>query len=144
MTTGRDQRGQSLVEAAVALPVLLLLAFGLIQFGCLAWQRVMLQHAAYSAARAYTVWQAEEPGQALPKAERAAWLALRGTPRPKSLHASLLAPAPQGAGPATHLLELNAHWDPLVRLPFWRSGFSFSARCGILSENVRETEAPSS
>jgi hypothetical protein len=143
MPIRRDERGQSLVETAVALPVLLMLAFGLIQFGLLVWQRVLLQHAAYSAARAYTVWQAEEPDQALPKAERAAWLALRGTPKPSSLHVSLTQPktaagatGPQNTEPAVHNLELSAHWDPLVRLPFWRDGFSFSVRCGILSEKV--------
>jgi hypothetical protein len=143
-----------LVEAAVALPVLLLLAFGLIQFGCLAWQRVMLQHAAHCAARAYSVWQAEEPAQALAKAERAAWLALRGTPRPQSLHVALIpspASTPQAMGSgakapkvddAVHNLELSAHWLPLVRLPFWRDGFSFSAHCGILKESLPAENGP--
>lgn len=133
------QRGQSLVETALALPVLLLMVFGLLQLGLMTWERLMLQHAANCAARAYTVWMVSDPSQALPKAERAARLAFRGTPQPRSLTLSLLSKAQINNYPKVeaHRLQLNGRWDPLLRLPPWRHGVYLSAQSGILSEAHR-------
>ena len=133
------QRGQSLVETALALPVLLLLVFGLLQLGLMTWERLMLQHAAHCAARAYTVWLVKEPAQALPKAERAARLALRGAPQPRQLSVTVLSNAQVTNYPKVeaHRLELQGQWDPLLRLPPWRHGVFLSAHSGILSEAER-------
>ena len=137
----RGQRGQSLVETALALPVLLLLCFGVLQLGLLAWQRLMLQHAAHCAARAYTVWQPQDEALASRKAERAAWLALRGAPRPLSLRLQVQArhwrrdPLSQAL---SHELSLQAEWRPLLRLPFWSEGLRQSAHCSILSEDPHD------
>lgn len=132
------QRGQGLVETAIALPVLLLVLLGLLQLGFMIWQRMMLQHAANCAARAYTVWKAEDPAQALKKAERAARQGLRGAPRPRSLRVDLLDDAVVVIYPkvSVHRLALVAEWDPLLRLPPWRDGIFLSVQSGILSEAI--------
>ncbi len=136
--SGAGQRGQSLVETALALPVLLLLVLGLLQLGVMIWQRMMLQHAAHCAARAYTVWKVEDPAQALIKAERAARLALRGAPRPRNLRVNVLGDSVVVTFPkiSVHRLALVAEWDPLLRLPPWRDGIFLSAQSGILSEAI--------
>ena len=46
-----DQRGAILVEALVVLPVLIVLSFGLIEFGNILWQRMQLQVGVRDAAR---------------------------------------------------------------------------------------------
>ena len=133
------QRGQSLVETALALPVLLALVIGLLQLGLMAWERLMLQHAAHCAARAYSVWMVKEPALALAKAERAARLALRGAPRPRSLSVTRLASAVITVYPKIEAqrLHLQGQWDPLLRMPPWRNGVFLSAQSGILSEAQR-------
>jgi hypothetical protein len=143
------QRGQALVESAIALPVLMLLFLGTVQLGLLVYSRIMLQHAAHCAARAYTAWEPEDAAVALEKADAAAWLALRGTPQPVELQVTVLPddgrflgligqPEFRGSGPLFHRLTVEASWRPLLRLPFWNHDFILSADGTILSENTRE------
>lgn len=70
------QGGQALAESVLALPLLLLLGWGLLQLGWVLWMRVLLQHAARSAARAYTVWQPLDEEAAGQRARRAAAMVL--------------------------------------------------------------------
>ena len=85
----RTQRGQGIVEAVLALPVLLFLVLGLLQLGWVFWLRVQLQHAAQLAARAYTVWQPTDTSQAEQRAQKAAWLAMQPPPPGLSLDLSI-------------------------------------------------------
>ncbi len=60
----RGEKGQSLVEAALALPVLLLFFMALLQLIALGWARVLCDHAAQAAARVYTVRHSDDEDQA--------------------------------------------------------------------------------
>jgi Flp pilus assembly protein TadG len=71
-----SQRGQALPESLLTLPLVLLLGFALLQVGWVLWLRVLLQHAAQSAARAYTVWLPRDADEARTRAQRAAQMAL--------------------------------------------------------------------
>lgn len=51
----RDRGGATAVEMAVILPLLLLLMFGVIEFGRLLWTQVTLDYAAESAARCHAI-----------------------------------------------------------------------------------------
>ena len=70
------QGGQALAESVLVLPLLLVLGWGLLQLGWVLWMRVLLQHAARSAARAYTVWQPLDEDAARQRARRAAAMAM--------------------------------------------------------------------
>jgi len=76
-----------MVEAVLALPLLLFLILGLLQLGWVFWLRVQLQHAAQLAALAYTVWQPTDEDQAEWHARKAAWMAMQ--PSPPGLHMDL-------------------------------------------------------
>lgn len=54
---GRDERGQALVEFAVVFPILLLFVLGIIQLALAYNARLILQYAAFAAARSYIVYQ---------------------------------------------------------------------------------------
>lgn len=58
----RRERGAAMVEMAIVLPLLLLLVFGIIEFGRLYNAQVTLTHAAREGIRDYVIFQ--EPGQA--------------------------------------------------------------------------------
>lgn len=60
-----NEKGQSLVEAALALPVLLLLFMGLLQLLALGWAALLSQHAVQAAARVYSVRHADDEALAL-------------------------------------------------------------------------------
>jgi len=81
---GRGQRGQSLVESALALPLLVLLALALCQLCLLAQGAFFAQRAARRAARAYVVYCQKGPGYGLDMARQAAELAVQPC-RPKPL-----------------------------------------------------------
>lgn len=146
----RGQRGQALVETALAAPLLVLLTLGLLQMGWLLWQRVKLQAAAQAAARAYTVWEPESEALALSKARRAAWFAMRPQPSGSSIE---VAPAAARAfeadfkarhdlwltGSLAHRLDVRLNLSPPFGLGWlWPQGLQLSAPVSILSENTRE------
>ncbi len=58
--TRSSEKGQTLPEAALALPLLLLLFMGLLQLIALGWASVLSSHAAHAAARVYSVRHAED------------------------------------------------------------------------------------
>ena len=60
--SGRGERGAAMVEMAIVLPVLLLLVFGIIDFGRLYNTQVTLTHAAREGIRDYAIFQ--DPVQA--------------------------------------------------------------------------------
>lgn len=149
----RPQRGQALVESVLALPLVLLLTWGLLMLGHLLWLRVKLQAAAHAAARAYAVWHPEDPALARAKAEAAAWLALR--PQPRGAGLSLVLPPWQARsahepdqhrtwlrGPLAQRLELRLRLRPLPGLArLWPQGLTLSAPALILSEDSLERDA---
>jgi Flp pilus assembly protein TadG len=63
------QRGAAMVEMAIVLPLLLLLVFGIIEFGRLYNSQVTLTHAAREGIRDYAIFQ--DPVQAEDKARQA-------------------------------------------------------------------------
>lgn len=150
MTRRRRERGQGVVETALALPLLLCLALGLFQAGFLLWTRVRLQHAAQAAARAYTVWQPEDETLAKQKALSAAWLALRPAPSGLTLDLQVLDASFMGLlrptlptpykehGPLTHALRLRAHLKAWPGLVFFNDGFDLKADAAILREDTDE------
>lgn len=156
MTLGQGlgrQRGQALVETALALPLLALLTLGLLMLGHLLWLRVRLQAAAQAAARAYTVWQPENSETALQKAQAAAWLALRPQPRGSAVKVVLPPWRPRStfeddghrrwlsSGPLAHTLEVHLKMRPLPFLvAIWPDGPTLKAHAVILSENSVERE----
>ena len=50
--TGREHRGTALVEAAILLPILLLLLFGMVEYGGLFWRASQIEATARTAVRA--------------------------------------------------------------------------------------------
>ena len=56
----RGERGQSLTETALALPLLLLLFMGLLQVLALGWAALLSSHAIHAAARVYSVRHADD------------------------------------------------------------------------------------
>lgn len=149
----RSQRGQALVESALALPLVLMLTWGLLMLGHVLWLRVKLQAAAQAAARAYAVWQPQDGATALEKARTAGWLALRPQPRGASLAVVLPPWRPQSAhepdrhrtwlqGPLTQSLELRLRLRPLPGLArLWPQGLTLRAPALILSEDSLERDA---
>lgn len=147
------ERGQALVETALAAPLLLLLTLGLLQLGDLFWLRVRLQAAAQDAARAYTVWQPQDSRVALAKAEEAAWIALRPQPRGAVMALRVEAPRLQSArysdrqdvwlhGSLAHALTLRLQLPPGPVLRWvWPRGLAFEAPVSILSEDSVERYA---
>lgn len=147
-----DQRGQGLVETALALPVLMFLLLGVLQVASLLWLRVRLQHAAHCAARAYTVWVVEDKAVALKKAQAAGWLALRPQPRGLRLQVAFVrtskAPAKfldARTKPETHTLKLTALQPAMPGFSLLRQRFELQAEASILSETpfARELTLPS-
>jgi hypothetical protein len=56
---GRPQRGQAMVESAIVFPILIFTVLGIIQLTLVHQARIMLEYAAFSAARAGAVWNAD-------------------------------------------------------------------------------------
>lgn len=149
----RSQRGQALVETALAAPLLTLLTLGLLGLGNLLWLRVRLQAAAHAAARAYAVWQPQSHDQALAKAREAGWIALRPQPRGATLQVEPPQWQPRSAyaaddhgnwlqGPLAETLTLRlslAPWPGLTWL--WPHGLTLQAPTSILSEDSLERAA---
>ena len=111
---GAGQRGQALTESVLVLPLLLLLGWGLLQLGWVLWMRVLLQHAAHSAARAYTVWQPLDAETAQQRARRAAAMVLGSSLEAQGLKLDIQPGAARKAGdqdagqPGVHQLRLDA------------------------------------
>jgi hypothetical protein len=113
---------------------------------------VRLQSAAQAAARAYAVWEPEDPGLALRKAEAAAWLAMRPQPRGASLNVELSAPVYRDSffgdrhdrwlkGPLAHALDVRLRLRPLPGTRWiWPQGLTLRAPASILSENTLERD----
>ncbi len=59
------ESGQSLVESALSLPILLLLFLGLLQLTAWGWASLLCSHAAQAAARVYCVRHADDEEAAL-------------------------------------------------------------------------------
>lgn len=59
----KNESGQSMVELAVALPILLLLVFGIIDFGWLFYNKMSVENASREAVR-YAIVNSDEPGVA--------------------------------------------------------------------------------
>ena len=57
--TCRDDRGQALVEAAIVMPLMTFLILGILQLTMMQHARVMTEYAAFNAARAGIVWNAD-------------------------------------------------------------------------------------
>ena len=150
----RRQRGQALVETALAAPLLVLLGLGLFQLGQVLWLRVKLQAAAQEAARAFTVYQPEDSELALEKAQTAAWLAMRPQPRGSSLSVTMAPPRSFNSfdddghrrwliGSLAHRLDVTLWLEPAPGLRWiWPNGLSLHAPTSILSEESRERAAP--
>lgn len=148
--TRRGERGQALVETALAAPLLVLLTLGLLQMGWLLWQRVRLESSAMAAARAFTAWEPDGTEVALSKARRAAWLALRPQPRGSALHLQAAPPAAYTADEKAnhqtwlrsglgHSLELELQLPPPWGLAWlWPNGLKLRTPILILSEHSRE------
>jgi hypothetical protein len=123
------QRGQSLAEFALCLPLFLLLVFGVIQLALLAQAAFFTHYAAHCAARAYAVFVQQGKETALKNAREAAGLGLAGA-RPRLEFELELLPARQ-AGPGTDIPGLNRQmfemrltaFCPLV-FPFLKPIFS--------------------
>jgi len=62
-TSSSDERGTSVVETAIILPLLLTLVFGIIQYGFMIYAKIAVQNAAELAAR-YCITQTSAPSQA--------------------------------------------------------------------------------
>jgi hypothetical protein len=98
----------------LTLPLLVLLGLGLLQLGSVLWSRVLLQHAAQSAARAYTVWLPLDPDEARTRALRAAQMALGSAWSGQALDLDIRQGSPRQAGPfdagqpGVHQLSLQA------------------------------------
>ncbi len=147
------QRGQGLVETALAAPLLVLLSLGLLQVGQLCWLRVKLQAAAQAAARAYTVWQPDPSGVAILKARRAAWLAMRPQPRGSRVLVRAVQRPLRSAeysdrqdlwlsGGLTHRLALELQLPSPIGLGWlWSQGITLTASADILSEESKARRA---
>jgi Flp pilus assembly protein TadG len=143
----KDQRGQGLVETALAAPLVVLLTLGLLQVGQLLWLRVRLQAAAMEAARAYTVWQPSGEAQAQSKARRAAWLALRPQPAVLGFRVDVDPYQARNAfygdrqdewlrGTLAHQLRVRLQVPAFPGLHWiWPEGLTLEAPAGILSED---------
>lgn len=68
----RDERGQGLIETALALPVLLLCFMTLMQLIAWGWASLLCTHAVQAAARVYTVRHADGEDAALKLAQATA------------------------------------------------------------------------
>ncbi len=55
----RDERGQALVEAAIVMPLMVFFILGVIQMAMVQHARIMTEYAAFNAARAGIVWNAD-------------------------------------------------------------------------------------
>ena len=62
MTSRRTQRGASAVEFALILPILILLFFGIVDFGLLIYDKQVITNASREAARAGIVQKVPRPG----------------------------------------------------------------------------------
>lgn len=108
------QRGQALTESVLVLPLLLLLGWSLLQLGWVLWMRVLLQHAAHSAARAYTVWQPLDAEAAQQRARRAAAMVLGSALEAQGLELDIQPGTARKSGdldpsqPGVHQLRLEA------------------------------------
>jgi hypothetical protein len=56
---GRDERGQAVVESAIVIPLMTFLILGMIQLVMIQHARIMTEYAAFNAARAGIVWNAD-------------------------------------------------------------------------------------
>jgi hypothetical protein len=128
-------------EALLCLPLALILGLGLLQLGLLLWHRVLLQHAAQSAARAYTVWLPIDEAQARERAEAAATMALGPSLDGLTLTLDIQpgstrqATAMDGGKPGVHQLTLSAQDrvpGPLGRI------WTLRADTAILREDALE------
>ena len=61
----KAQTGQSLIETAITLPVLIFLFMAFLQLLAWGWTSILCTHAAYAAARVYTVRHADDESAAL-------------------------------------------------------------------------------
>ena len=62
--TIKDQKGAAVVEFAIILPLLLVLLFGIVEFGFLLYNKAMITNAAREGARAGIVFDVTRPTQA--------------------------------------------------------------------------------
>lgn len=142
------ERGQAMVEFALALPVLVLLISLVWDCGFRAWSAVSLRHAAQTAARAYASELPEDPAGALSSALVEAKRAYKG---PSLLTVTSLRELPPFRGPAlsdhmeyreqgpsTRTLELHAHLQRAFRLPGMDPALTMVARASILDEDTQE------
>ena len=104
----RREKGQSLTETALALPLLLLLFMAFLQLVALGWAALLSSHAIHAAARVYSVRHADDEENAIQLAQDTAtrimmksWPAV--TPKVSVLEAS----------PSTCHLQLSAWLTPL-------------------------------
>ena len=65
----QGQRGQSLIETAMTLPLLIFLFMAFLQLLAWGWTSILCTHAAYAAARVYTVRHADGESAALTLAQ---------------------------------------------------------------------------
>ncbi|MCB9555143.1 MAG: pilus assembly protein [Deltaproteobacteria bacterium] len=56
-----DDSGQAMVESALVMPLMLFLILGVVQLAMMQHARIMVEYAAYKAARAGIVWHADRP-----------------------------------------------------------------------------------
>ncbi|MDO3378430.1 TadE/TadG family type IV pilus assembly protein [Geoalkalibacter halelectricus] len=68
----RDDRGAAAVEFAVVLPLLLMLVFGIIEFGLLIYNKAMITNASREAARAGIVYASDPTTGELARLDKAA------------------------------------------------------------------------
>lgn len=104
----RGERGQSLTETVLALPLLLFLFMGLLQLLALGWASLLSGHAIHAAARVYSVRHADDEGRAAELAQdTAVRIMAKAWPR-VAPQVSVLE-----AGPNTCHLKMSAWLTPL-------------------------------
>ena len=135
MSRPLDERGQSLVEAAVALPVLLLLFMGLLQMIAWGWASVLCTHAAQAAVRVYSVRHADDEVVALRMAQDTAERILI-----KAWPSVLPKIDLEEADPGECRLHLSAMVYPLWgwHLPLSHSGMMFIERIALIQDEATD------
>jgi hypothetical protein len=137
-----DDRGQALVEFALALPILLLLMTGVFEFGNYFYTRVSIRHSVLEATRfAVTGRQLEDPddeGEYLTRAESIVQVIEN---KASAVHVDLrsvtLTPS-DGGGPGD-VVRIEVRYNYAFSLPFVRNFFppdalGFSVRTAMKNE----------
>jgi Flp pilus assembly protein TadG len=115
---GRDVSGQALVEFTMVLPLLLMLFFGIIEFGLYFYTRVSLRHVVRESARFAITGNTltDSTGTPMSRAKSIESKILSGAPAIHLTPANITMTPADGGGPG-QVVQINVNYDYTAKLP---------------------------